>query len=123
MVTEEKLGVRCAGEEWCPIQATAKLLCKKWHPVIIHRLLENDPMGFNELKDAVDGISSKVLSDNLDELESYSLVNREVVSEKPFRVAYSLTPRGESTRPIIDEMQTWGSENLTEPIGEVPVVE
>lgn len=120
MATEGKIGVHCAGEEWCPIQATAKLLCKKWHPVIIHRLLENGSMGFNELKDAVDGISSKVLSDNLDELEEYALVNREVVSEKPFRVAYSLTPRGESTRAIIEEMHDWGTDNLTEPIGNVP---
>ncbi|MFW6003583.1 MAG: winged helix-turn-helix transcriptional regulator [Halanaeroarchaeum sp.] len=123
MTSGGKLGVHCAGEEWCPIQATAKLLCKKWHPVIIHRLLDDGPMGFNELKTAVDGISSKVLSDNLDELEEYTLVDREVVSEKPFRVAYSLTPRGESTKAIIDEMQTWGTENLTEPVGEVPVVE
>ncbi|MGM0398926.1 MAG: winged helix-turn-helix transcriptional regulator [Halobacteriota archaeon] len=123
MTTDEKLGVHCAGEEWCPIQATAKLLCKKWHPVIIHRLLNEGPMGFNELKEAVDGISSKVLSDNLDDLEEYTLVNREVVSEKPFRVAYSLTPRGESTQGIIDEMQTWGTENLTEPIGTAQVAD
>ena len=120
MTSEDKLGVACAGEEWCAIQATAKLLCKKWHPVIVHRLLENGPMGFNELKEAVDGISSKVLSDNLDDLEEHTLVDREVVSEKPFRVAYSLTPRGESTREIIEAMQSWGTDNLTEPIGEVP---
>lgn len=123
MTAEDKLGVACAGEEWCPIQATAKLMCKKWQPVIIHRLLDDGPMGFNELQDAVDGISSKVLSDNLDELESRMLIDREVVSEKPFRVAYSLTERGESTRPIITAMQEWGTKNLMEPIGEVPVVE
>ncbi|MFW5924378.1 MAG: winged helix-turn-helix transcriptional regulator [Halanaeroarchaeum sp.] len=123
MSAESKIGVHCAGEEWCPIQATAKLLCKKWHPVIIHRLLENGSMGFNELKEAVDGISSKVLSDNLDELEEYTLVDRDVVSEKPFRVAYSLTARGESTRAIIEEMHDWGTENLTEPIGDVPTAE
>ncbi|MFB6134907.1 MAG: winged helix-turn-helix transcriptional regulator [Halanaeroarchaeum sp.] len=121
MSTQEKLGVHCAGEEWCPIQATATVLCKKWHPVIIHRLLEKGPMGFNELKEAVDGISSKVLSDNLDDLEELGLVDREVKSEKPFRVAYSLTPRGTSTRAIIEEMRAWGTENLTEPVGDVPV--
>lgn len=123
MSSEEKLGVACAGEEWCPIQATAKLLCKKWHPVIVHRLLENGPMGFNELKEAVDGISSKVLSDNLDDLEEHTLVDREVVSEKPFRVAYSLTPRGKSTERIISEMQTWGTENLMEPVGNAQIAD
>ncbi|MFB6081504.1 MAG: winged helix-turn-helix transcriptional regulator [Halanaeroarchaeum sp.] len=123
MPEDGKIPVHCAGEEWCSIQATAKILCKKWHPVIIHRLLEAGPMGFNELKAEVDGISSKVLSDNLDELEEYDLVDREVVSEKPFRVAYSLTDRGESTQRIIAEMQSWGKANLTEPIGEVPAAE
>ncbi|AKH98180.1 winged helix-turn-helix transcriptional regulator [Halanaeroarchaeum sulfurireducens] len=121
MAAERKLGIHCAGEEWCPIQATAKLFCKKWQPVIIHRLLENGSMGFNELKEAVDGISSKVLSDNLDDLEEHTLVDRDVVSEKPFRVAYSLTPRGESTETIVREMHAWGTENLTEPIGDGPI--
>lgn len=116
MVVDEKVPVHCAGEEWCPIQATAKLLCKKWHPVIIHRLIEHGPLGFNDLKSEVDGISSKVLSDNLDELEEFGLVDREVRSEKPFRVAYSLTERGRSTQRIIAEMQRWGEENLTAPI-------
>jgi len=45
---------------------------------------EPRPSGFNELKSAVDGISSKVLSDSLDDLEEKRLVDREIVSEKPF---------------------------------------
>ncbi|MFB6112749.1 MAG: winged helix-turn-helix transcriptional regulator [Halodesulfurarchaeum sp.] len=115
MSNPDRLLVACAGEEWCPIQATATLLCKKWHPVIIHRLLTEGPLGFNDLKDEVDGISSKVLSDNLDDLAEYDLVERDIVSEKPFRVKYSLTERGASLEPVITEMQDWGNENLMEP--------
>ncbi|WP_458188293.1 winged helix-turn-helix transcriptional regulator [Haladaptatus sp. NG-WS-4] len=103
----------CEGEEWCPITATARLVGKKWHPVIVHRLLENGPLGFNALKEEVDGISSKVLSDSLEDLENKRLVNREIVNEKPVRVEYSLTPNGESLEPVIFAMRDWGMEYLT----------
>jgi len=110
--TDEPLAVWCAGEEWCPITTTATLIGKKWHPVIVHRLLENGPSGFNELKENVDGISSKVLSDSLEDLQTHELVDREVVNEQPFRVQYSLTERGASLKPVITEMAEWGQEHL-----------
>jgi len=108
----EPMAVWCAGEEWCPITSTATLIGKKWHPVILHRLLEAGPMGFNDLKEDVDGISSKVLSDSLEDLEEKDLVDREVVSDRPFRVNYSLTERGESLEPVIYAMRDWGMEHL-----------
>jgi len=113
--TTDQLEVWCAGEDWCPITSTATILGKKWHPVIVHRLLEGGPSGFNELKEAVDGISSKVLSDSLDDLEEHDLVDRQIVSEKPFRVQYSLTERGESLDPVIDSMREWGQKHLMPP--------
>jgi len=111
----ERLEVWCAGEEWCPVTTTASLIGKKWHPVIVHRLLEHGPSGFNELQENVDGISSKVLSDSLDDLEENQLVEREIISEKPFRVHYSLSEYGEALQPVIYAMRDWGMEYLTEP--------
>jgi DNA-binding HxlR family transcriptional regulator len=111
----KQLEVWCAGEDWCPVTTTASLICKKWHPVIVHRLLEHGPSGFNELKDDVDGISSKVLSSSLDDLEEKQLVDREIISEKPVRVQYSLTDHGRSLEPVIFSMRDWGLEHLTEP--------
>jgi len=113
--TNEPLEMWCAGEDWCPITTTATLIGKKWHPVIVHRLLEHGPSGFNELKTNVDGISSKVLSDSLEDLQEHGLVDREVVSEQPFRVQYSLTERGASLEPVITEMAAWGNEHLRPP--------
>jgi DNA-binding HxlR family transcriptional regulator len=110
--TTDRLAVWCAGDEWCPVTSTATLIGKKWHPVIIHRLLESGPLGFNDLKEEVDGISSKVLSDSLDDLEEAQLVDRTVISEKPFRVEYSLTTRGQELRPVIEAMSEWGQEHL-----------
>ena len=111
----EQLEVWCAGEEWCPITTTATLVGKKWHPVIIHRLLDAGPSGFNELKTDVDGISSKVLSDSLEDLQEKGLVDRTVVSEQPFRVQYSLTERGASLEPVITSMGEWGKQHLRPP--------
>jgi DNA-binding HxlR family transcriptional regulator len=108
----ERMAIWCAGEEWCPITSTAMLIGKKWHPVIVHRLLEGGPMGFNDLKADVDGISSKVLSDSLEDLEEKGLVDREVISDRPFRVEYSLTDRGQSLEPVIYAMRDWGMEHL-----------
>jgi len=108
----QKLPVWCAGDDWCPITTTARLVGKKWHPVIVHRLLATGPLGFNALKDEVDGVSSKVLSDSLSDLEASGLVDRTVVSEKPFRVEYSLTARGRDLRPVIEAMAEWGDAHL-----------
>jgi DNA-binding HxlR family transcriptional regulator len=113
--TNEPLEVWCAGEEWCPITTTASVIGKKWHPVLVHRLLEHGPSGFNELKESVDGISSKVLSDSLEDLQDNGLVVRDVISEQPFRVQYSLTERGSSLEPVIEAMAEWGQTHLTEP--------
>jgi len=118
--TPDRLEVWCAGEEWCPITTTATLIGRKWHPVIVHRLLEAGPCGFNELRDNVDGISSKVLSESLSDLEENGLVDRAVRSEKPFRVEYSLTERGESLQPVIYAMHDWGKTHLTEPDSGTP---
>jgi DNA-binding HxlR family transcriptional regulator len=98
----EQLEVWCAGKDWCPITTTASLIGKKWHPVIVHRLLENGPLGFNALKEEVDGISSKVLSDSLEDMEEKGLVIRTIVSEKPFRVEYSLTEYGHTLTPTLN---------------------
>ncbi len=111
---EEKLKVWCAGEEWCPVTTTATLVGKKWHPVVIDRLLAAGPCGFSELEQHVDGISSKVLSEVLDDLETKRLVHREIVNEKPVRTEYSLTEHGKSLESVIDAMHDWGEQHLTE---------
>ena len=89
-----------------------ELLGKKWHPVIVYELLENGPMGFSALKKSVEGISSKMLSESLDNLEAAEVVERNVESERPVRVTYSLTDRGHELEPVIRGMVEWGSENV-----------
>jgi len=72
-------------------------------------------MGFTELKEEVDGVSSKVLSDNLEDLQTKNLVDRFIISQKPFRVEDSLTPQGAALEPVIRTIEEWGKSSLQVP--------
>jgi DNA-binding HxlR family transcriptional regulator len=91
----------------CPVTETAKIIGKKWYLIILHELTRT-PMGFNELKRAVRGISAKVLSENLAELEARGLVRRTVYSDSPVRVEYALTDKGRELDGIFLSMRVWG---------------
>lgn len=89
------------------------LFGRKWCPVVLYRLLRDGPMGFSELKRDIDGISGKMLTESLDTLETgYGLVERSVVSDRPFRVTYEPTERGESLDPLLGEMLDWATEHM-----------
>ncbi|MFC6975440.1 winged helix-turn-helix transcriptional regulator [Halomicroarcula sp. GCM10025709] len=92
-------------------RATA-ILGRKWHPLLITTLLADGPLGFTELKTHLDGISDKVLSECLDELQNDGLVAREVIDDKPVRVEYSLTAAGEELEPVIELLREWSREHL-----------
>jgi DNA-binding HxlR family transcriptional regulator len=81
---------------------------RKWHLRLVHALLEDGPMGFSELKSTVDGISSKMISESLAALEDADLVDRRLLSDRPVRVEYSLTERGEALEPVVTSMLSWG---------------
>lgn len=66
------------------------------------------PWRFNELKKDLDGISQKVLTDNLRSLESDGIIMRTVYPEVPPRVEYALSEIGETLKPILDSMAEWG---------------
>lgn len=104
---DECLAVWCAGDDWCAVTCAMDVIGKKWHPVIIHRLLQHDALRFNELSNEVGAITNKMLSQSLEDLEEKDLVDRRVVSKKPVAVEYSLTNRGESLQPVIDSLEEW----------------
>lgn len=109
---DECLAVWCADDEWCAVTCAVEVIGNKWHPVILHRLVRRGPLRFSELADDIGPITNKVLSDSLDDLETKGIVDREVVNDKPVRVAYSLTERGESLEPVIDALEEWGQTYL-----------
>ncbi len=91
----------------CPIEITLSLMADKWKFLIIRDLLTGTKR-FGELQRSIGGVSQKVLTNNLRQMESSGLINRKVYAEVPPRVEYSLTDLGKSLKPILDSMVNWG---------------
>ncbi len=92
----------------CPVEITMGLIGDKWKILIIRDLLTGTKR-FGELRKSLNGISQKVLTNNLRDLEKSGLVHREVFAEVPPRVEYSLTDTGWSLNPVLDSMVKWGN--------------
>ena len=91
----------------CPLfHAAIELIGKRWTGAIISALTEG-PLRFGELARAVPGLSDRLLSQRLRELEEEGLVEREVEAGTPVRVSYSLTQKGAELRPAIGELKQW----------------
>ena len=91
----------------CPIELALLLVGNRYKAIIIIELL-NGKKRFTELKNLINGISQKVLTDHLRIMEEYGAISREVYAEVPPRVEYSLTELGLALKPIIDDMIEWG---------------
>lgn len=91
----------------CPVETTLLLIGNKWKVLILRDLI-NGTKRFGELKKSIGGISQKVLTAQLRDMEEKGLVNRKVYAEVPPRVEYTLTETGYSLKPILDAMDNWG---------------
>jgi len=92
----------------CPVETTISLLGSKWKLLILRELFKGTRR-FGELARGVPGISQKMLTQQLRQMEEDNLVHRKVYPEVPPRVEYSLTQTGESLKPILDAMHRWGA--------------
>ncbi len=93
----------------CPVATTVQLIGNKWKLLILRNLLAR-PWRFNELRKNLEGISQKVLTESLRQMEEDGLITRTVYAEVPPRVEYALSEVGESMRPIFASMEAWGKE-------------
>ncbi|OON94328.1 MAG: MarR family transcriptional regulator [Candidatus Epulonipiscioides saccharophilum] len=91
----------------CPVETTITLIGGKWK-ILILRDLFSGTKRFGELKKSLKGISSKVLTTQLRDLENGLLIRRKVYPQVPPKVEYTLTATGESLKPILDAMAQWG---------------
>ncbi|MCH3950907.1 MAG: helix-turn-helix transcriptional regulator [Acidaminococcus sp.] len=87
---------------------TLSLINGKYKMTILYTLMEFGVVRFNEMQRYIGGISFKTLSSTLKELERDGLVHREEYPQIPPKVEYSLTERGKSLMPILDQMCEWG---------------
>ena len=94
----------------CPrYEHAAQLLGKRWTGLLLNALLEG-PRRFCELTALVDGLSDRVLSDRLRELETEGIVQRVVYPQIPVRVEYQLTEKGRDLKPVVDAIHTWAQQ-------------
>ena len=91
----------------CPVEYTASMVANKWKILILRDLLTGTKR-YNELTKSVVGISAKVLTENLRELESDGIISRKVYPVVPPKVEYSLTEKGNELKPIINLMKEFG---------------
>ncbi len=90
---------------------TMSLIHGKYKMFILYALMDFEIVRFNELKKYIGTISFKTLSATLKELEADGLVHREEYPQIPPKVEYSLTEKGRSLIPILDQMCAWGEEH------------
>lgn len=91
----------------CPVEYTASIIGNKWKIIILRDLLVGTKR-YNELTRSVVGISAKVLTENLRELEKDGIVKRKVYPVVPPKVEYSLTNKGLELKEVLDCMRAFG---------------
>ena len=111
----------------CPAEVTVNIIGGRWKLLILYHLFQGVKR-FSELQRAVSGITQKMLTQQLREMERDGLVHREVYPQVPPKVEYSLTGLGESLRSVVDAMSRWGKmfnegalkpETLSLPMGQI----
>lgn len=96
----------------CPVEATLDVIGGRWKVVILYHLTHDGTHRFAVLRRKIPGISERMLTQQLRELEDDGIVHREGYPEVPPKVEYSLTDYGKSLRPITEVMCEWGQRHM-----------
>ncbi|MEO8890378.1 MAG: helix-turn-helix domain-containing protein [Coleofasciculaceae cyanobacterium] len=97
----------------CPVERTLKVIGGRWKVLILRELLPG-VRRFGQLHRSLSGITQKMLTQQLRELEEDGIIHREVYLQVPPKVEYSLTTLGESLKPILDSMHEWSIKHLAQ---------
>ena len=97
----------------CPSRTSLARIANKWTAMIMIAL-DDGPLRFGEIRQAVDGISGKVLSDTLRDLERDGIVQRTAFDQMPPRVDYSLTALGQTLREPLIALGRWAEQHIAE---------
>jgi DNA-binding HxlR family transcriptional regulator len=104
----EKACANCPCMEFCPLEATMKIIGGKWKVPILCSLHQDGATRYNELKRKIRGITNTMLASSLKDLEEAGLVTRTQFLEMPVRVEYSLTDACDDLLPILNQLALWG---------------
>ena len=95
----------------CHVDTTLNVIGGKWKLVILWHLNDVSPLRFNELEKRIDGITQKMLTQQLREMEQDKLIIRKVYAVVPPKVEYSITAHGKSLNHVLTAMSTWGEKH------------
>ena len=95
------------GCSYCPVETTLHVISGRWKTVILFHLFDGTKR-FSELLRSMSGITQKMLTQQLREMEHDGVVRRRVYPQVPPKVEYSLTPLGQSLKPVVEAMCRWG---------------
>nr|WP_269136043.1 helix-turn-helix domain-containing protein [Sporosarcina cyprini] len=95
--------------EQCKVEEALGILVGKWKPIILLNLFNEGTLRFSELKRLMPGITQKMLTKQLRELEEEDIVDRIVYPEVPPRVEYSISEYGRSLQTVLNTMHEWGT--------------
>jgi len=96
----------------CPVRNVLSRVGDKWSMLVLFTLEADNNQRFKELQRNIHDISQKMLTTTLKMLEGDGLIHREVFPEIPPRVEYSLTEKGQSLLPLINNLLSWASANM-----------
>lgn len=96
----------------CSIYYTLSVMGGKWKWIILYKIHKAKVIRYNKLRDSLQPIAHKTLSNQLKELEASKLIHREQYNTVPPKVEYSLTSKGQTLLPILELMYQWGQEHL-----------
>ncbi|GCE50100.1 winged helix-turn-helix transcriptional regulator [Thermosporothrix hazakensis] len=97
----------------CPSRQVLDLIADKW-TALVFALLEKRPTRFNEMQRAIEGVSHKMLTQTLRNLEQRGIIERKVTSTVPPAVEYSLSPLGTTLIPLMRALRQWAEEHMEE---------
>jgi len=95
----------------CPVEAALDLIGGKWKAIILFRVLE-ETRRFNELRRLMPGLTQRMLTNQLRELERDGLITRKVYAEVPPKVEYSMTGFGKTLEPVLLRLKQWAETQM-----------
>ncbi len=97
------------GDQMCPrYERAVQILSKRWTTLIVRTLLPR-PRRFSEMTAIISGLSDRLLSERLKELEHCGIVERSVYPETPVRIEYALTTKGRELDQVVEAIQSWAN--------------
>lgn len=98
--------------EDCPVARTLEMIGERWTILLLRDLLLHGPRRFQDFQNSMGKVAPATLSARLKDLEANGLVFRQLYSENPPRLEYTLTDKGRSLGPIVSAMRSWGLKNI-----------